>query len=223
VRGAAGRSAAAIAQEVEGWLGFVPALLAPAAAAPRVLENLWQQTLSAYLDNPLPTLLKEKLFAHLSRDQSSPYCLVCHGCALRGLGQPAAEVLRLLRSETPELDADSAAWLTAAPIEAAAAEGEAKLFAAAVLLFRQPAGIAELRPRLQQALGAATYAQLSEFLLYVRTCHATSRGWPSSSPARARAARASDERGRTRRSWGRCSTRRPTPWWWSGATGASRG
>lgn len=72
------RTSEQIKAEIESTLGFVPPFFEPALQTPQVLENLWQQTLAAYLNNPLPTLFKEKLSAYLSRFCALPYCMVCH-------------------------------------------------------------------------------------------------------------------------------------------------
>ncbi len=92
------RTSTQIREEIEERFGFFPPFFVPALDTPEVLENLWQQTLSAYVLNPLPALFKEQLFAYLSRYCSVPYCVVCHSCALRPLGMSAREVLELIAS-----------------------------------------------------------------------------------------------------------------------------
>ncbi len=71
------RSAEQIKAEIKAKFGFVPPFFEPAEQTPQVLENLWQQTLSAYVNNPLPDLFKEKLSAYLSRFCAVPYCMIC--------------------------------------------------------------------------------------------------------------------------------------------------
>lgn len=95
------RSSEQIKAEIELKFGFVPPFFAPASKTPQVLENLWQQTLIAYVNNPLPALFKEKLFAYLSRFCAVPYCIICHSCTLRPLGMSATEVLELLEAVAP--------------------------------------------------------------------------------------------------------------------------
>lgn len=88
-----------VTAEIEGRFGFVPSFFAPALPAPDVLELLWRQTLTAYLDNPLPAAFKERLFAYLSRLRSNAYCVVCHSCQLRGLGLSGREIYDLLEPQ----------------------------------------------------------------------------------------------------------------------------
>lgn len=101
------RTSKQIIAEIEERFGFLPPFFEPALQNPQVLENLWQQTLLAYIDNPLPALFKEKLSAYLSRYCAIPYCMIYHSCTLRALGMKALEVLDLLKSPPPtETDID---------------------------------------------------------------------------------------------------------------------
>ena len=92
------RTSAEIQKEIIAKFGFFPPFFAPALDTPDILENLWQQTLSAYLNNPIPALFKEKLAAMLARYCSVPYCLMCHSSNLSPLGMSASEVLELLET-----------------------------------------------------------------------------------------------------------------------------
>src|SRR3954462_9095123 len=104
--------------EIQHRLGFVPPFFEAAANHPKVLQELWRQTLAAYLENPLPELFKEKVAAALGRHCSVPYCLMCHSCALRPLGLAGDGIVRLLQSALPG-DADIQAALdTLASIKA---------------------------------------------------------------------------------------------------------
>jgi hypothetical protein len=49
-----------LAQEVEARFGLVPNFFCTATAA-RLIDELWAFAKSAYLDNPLPSLFKERL------------------------------------------------------------------------------------------------------------------------------------------------------------------
>src|SRR6476646_1313132 len=95
------RTSIEIAREIEEKFGFFPPFFSPALATPKVLENLWQQTLAAYVENPLPPLFKEKLSSYLSRFCPVPYCLICHSCSLHHLGMQAQEILALLELAPP--------------------------------------------------------------------------------------------------------------------------
>jgi hypothetical protein len=189
------RSADAIVAEIRARFGFVPPFFEPALQTPAVLENLWQQTLSAYVENPLPALFKEKLFAYLSRYCAVPYCIVCHSCALRPLGMRAEEVLRLLEAP-PRVDEGIAAQLSLlaaqpAPLTEWPAAGsalEAALMDGAIFVFLFPDRAERCQRELRRLLGAR-YPRLAEFLAYVRGCH----GWVEAHPELAYQA---DERAR---------------------------
>src|SRR4030067_2821080 len=76
------RTSEQIKAGIEERFGFFPLFFRPALETQEVLENLWQQTLSPYVNNPLPALFKKKLFARLSRYCVVPYCIVCPSCSL---------------------------------------------------------------------------------------------------------------------------------------------
>jgi hypothetical protein len=172
------RSADEILAEIRERFGFIPPFFEPAIATPAVLANLWQQTLSAYVENPLPALFKEKLFAYLSRYCAVPYCIVCHSCALRPLGMRAAEVLRLLDAP-PRGDMELAAHLTLLTAQpgplrqwpAAGSPLETSLIDCAIFMFLNPGRSERCQRELRRLLGA-DYPRLAEFLAYVKSCHA---------------------------------------------------
>ena len=47
--------------------GVLPNFFRLASGDPRIAANLWGFAQFAYLDNPLPSLFKERLFVYLSR------------------------------------------------------------------------------------------------------------------------------------------------------------
>ena len=53
-------------REVAARFGIVPNFFRSAPDAPLVIRELWLFALSAYLDSPIPTLFKERLFVYLS-------------------------------------------------------------------------------------------------------------------------------------------------------------
>ena len=139
------------------------------------MENLWRQTLSAYLDNPLAPLFKEKLNALLSRFCTVPYCMVCHSSALRPLGMSAGEVLVLLESPLAPPDAVFGS-LPVPSREEAAAPGpgsplEQTLLACATLVFLDDKGKEPGQRELRRLLGADLYLHLIAYLAYIQTCH----------------------------------------------------
>ena len=77
-------------REVAARFGLVPNFFRSAPDAPLVIRELWQFAKSAYLDTPIPTLFKERLFVYLSRFCEIRYCITRHCGFLLGLvGQPA--------------------------------------------------------------------------------------------------------------------------------------
>src|ERR1700728_4715415 len=91
--------------------GLLPNFFRLASSEPKITENLWVFAQFAYLDNPLPSLFKERLFVYLSRFCAVRYCIARHVGFLVGLGYPAGdptvgtqsveEVLKLLRRPFP--------------------------------------------------------------------------------------------------------------------------
>ncbi len=72
--------------------GLLPNFYATAHSAPGVTEGLWRFARSAYLDSPLPSLFKERLFVHLSRSCDNRYRIVRHVGFLVGNGHAAGDV-----------------------------------------------------------------------------------------------------------------------------------
>lgn len=169
-----------IKTEIECRLGFFPPFFAPALETPEILENLWQQTLSAYLDNPLPALFKEKLFVCCSRFTAHPYCIVCHSCALKGLGMTGSEVRNLLEQPIPavgmgieELVSELAA--EPAPLSQWPDPGSAleeRFLRGAMVLCIYPGNAVRCQVELRRVLGPVWYAHLAALLAYVKACHA---------------------------------------------------
>jgi len=172
------RTSEQIKAEIEQGFGFFPPFFAPALDSPPVLENLWRQTLSASIENPLSALFKEKLSALLSRFCVAPYCMIVHSAALKPLGMTATQVLALLEAPVPgmqETDLPLGVLPVPLPGEAAAPASDSPLettllFCATALFLGQrafPACQAELR----RLLGADLYSHLVAYLAYIKTCH----------------------------------------------------
>ena len=54
-------------RDVTRHFGLVPNFFMSAPDAPEIVEKLWDFAKSAYLENPIPALFKERLFVYLSR------------------------------------------------------------------------------------------------------------------------------------------------------------
>jgi hypothetical protein len=101
---------AALQREIAGRFGLVPNFFSSAPDAPEIVEKLWNFAKAGYLDNPLPSLFKERLFVYLSRFCEVRYCIVRHCAFLLGYGHAAGDpsatqtieqVIRLLKSLPP--------------------------------------------------------------------------------------------------------------------------
>src|SRR3984957_5370504 len=71
-------SSTAFEAEVAARFGILPNFFRSAQAAPDLLEQLWGFAKAGYLDNPIPSVLKERLFVWLSRFCPMRYCIVRH-------------------------------------------------------------------------------------------------------------------------------------------------
>ena len=77
--------------EVAARFGLVPNFFRSAPDAPFIVHELWRFAKSAYLDTPIPTLFKERLFVYLSRFCEVRYCITRHTGFLLGLGRSAGD------------------------------------------------------------------------------------------------------------------------------------
>jgi two-component sensor histidine kinase len=174
-------------QGVASRFGLVPNFFSSAPDAPELIEKLWAFAQSAYLDNPMPSLFKERLFVYLSRFCANRYCITRHIAFLVGRGhssgdpiaapQTIEQAIRLLTKPTP-WQRDSDAWLTALEAVAMVAdwpapetELEDELFAAASLLFVEGGRSERARRALRHALGGRRFEYLLGLLAFVRTAH----------------------------------------------------
>lgn len=181
-----GRTSEQIKVEIERLFGFFPSFFQPALDHPETLESLWQQALANYLNNPLPAVFKEKLFARLSRYCATPYCLVTHSCLMLFLGQSASEVARVLESPTPATEAEierPLQTLAAAPAPLAVwpepgAQLERALLCCAEISFLKSRGAARCRAALRRLLGTEGHAHLIRFLSFVKLAHLWIESYP---------------------------------------------
>jgi len=172
------RTTEQIKAEIKDKFGFIPPFFTPAQQNPQVLENLWQQTLFAYVNNPLPPLFKEKLSAYLSRYCAVPYCMICHSCSLRPLGMKAREVLELLESPPPiETDISEHLKLLAAHSDELGvwpepnSTLEESLLYCSIFISVERDETEYCRSELCRLLGTVNYQHLVTFIAYVKTCH----------------------------------------------------
>src|SRR6476469_763440 len=97
--------------EVGDRFGVVPNFFRLAPEAPEITANLWGFAKFGYLENPLPSLFKERLFVYLSRFCEVRYCIARHVGFLTGLGRPSGDrhcppatveqAVRLIRRKLP--------------------------------------------------------------------------------------------------------------------------
>jgi PAS domain S-box-containing protein len=182
----AGRTSEQIKAEIERLFGSFPNFFLPVLDMPETLESLWQQALAGYINNPLPAVFKEKLFARLSRYCATPYCLVTHSCMMRFLGQSAGEIARVLESPTPATDEEIEEQLhmlaaATAPLAVWPEPGsrlERALLCCAEISFLNTNGAAACRAALRRLLGTAGHAHLMRFLSFVRLAHLWIESYP---------------------------------------------
>lgn len=174
-------------RDVTRRLGLVPNFFMSAPDAPEIVEKLWNFAKSAYLENPIPSLFKERLFVFLSRFCQVRYCIVRHCGFLVGYGhssgdaeaapQTIEQAVRLLKAPPPwrrQLD-PVYQGLTAirTPIDWPVPESETEdwIFAASALIFVEPTKSERAHKALRQALGGKRLEYLLALLAFIRTAH----------------------------------------------------
>ena len=177
-----------LGKRVEERFGVVPNFFRLASETPEIIEKLWGFAQAAYLDNPLPSVFKERLFVHLSRFCAVRYCVARHVGFLVGLGRPAgdptvrtqsvADVIKLLRRPFPRgqelqsrlaLCASCPAPLVEMP--AADTQMEDAIFALAGHVFLKTSDYLLCLDALARLLGPARLQYLLLFLAFVRAAH----------------------------------------------------
>jgi len=153
----------------------------------KITENLWEFAQFAYLDNPLPSLLKERLFVYLSLFCKVRYCIARHVGFLIGLGHPAGdpqcppqtldEVLPLLRGNLPfNSDLDQALALCEGlgmgsfPPEPDSAQ-EGAIFACAAHVFLRTPDASRALHALKCVFDEKTLEYTKLLLAFIRTAH----------------------------------------------------
>lgn len=174
-------------EQVRSRFGVLPNFFCTAASAPGLIKELWGFAKSAYLDSPLPSLFKERLFVHLSRFCAIRYCIVRHVGFLVGEGRPAGDALvpaetveqaiALLSRPVPHAAQLNASLSllervdSALPIPEPRTELEGALFDALTIQFIDPRGAERTRAAVTRAFGETNFEILTAFLAFVRTAH----------------------------------------------------
>ena len=174
-------------REVADRFGVLPNFFCSADAAPGLVEELWKFAKSAYLDSPLPSLFKERLFVHLSRFCEIRYCIVRHVGFLIGQGRPAGDadadsetveqVIEMLRRPLPEGPALASILERLERVSLGGrlpeprTECETDLFDALTIMFLSPRAAARARAAVRAAVGDATFELLVAYLAFIRTAH----------------------------------------------------
>ena len=176
--------------EVADRFGILPNFFRSAQAAPELIQQLWGFAKAGYLDNPMPSVFKERLFVWLSRFCPMRYCIVRHvGFLLGGdhgrssgdataAPQTVADVVRLLRRPTPWQRDMTLVYAhlenLAEPIETwpdSDGELEDSIFACAAVMFVEPARSERARHALIRAIGSRRFEFFSGCLAFIRTAH----------------------------------------------------
>src|SRR5580698_2099941 len=172
---------------VAARFGVLPNFFRLTTHDPQITENMWGFAQFAYLDNPLPSLLKERLFVYLSRFCEVRYCIARHLGFLVGLGHPAGdpqcrpqsvdEVLALLRGDLPfksDLDPHLALCegldMGSFPPEPDGAQERAIFVCAAHVFLRTPDASRALHA-LTCGLDGKTLEYTKLLLAFIRTAH----------------------------------------------------
>lgn len=173
-------------REVADRFGVLPDFFCSAVAAPGLIEELWKFAKSSYLDSPLPSLFKERLFVHLSRFCEVRYCIVRHVGFLIGQGHPAGDhdaqpetveqVVEMLRRpvlEGVELNSvfERLEGANGGGLPEPRSDSEGDLFDALTIMFLSPRESARARDAVRAAVGDGTFELLVAYLAFIRTAH----------------------------------------------------
>lgn len=178
----------ALAQRVENRFGVLPNFFRLAPETPELTERLWGFAEAAYLNNPLPSLFKERLFVQLSRFCAVRYCIARHVGFLIGLGRPSGDqtvqvqrvedVVRLLQRSLPRgrqldlrLSLCEACPSPIVDLPAADSQIEEAIFAFASHVFLQTEDAPRSLDALKRVLGPVRCQYLLVFLVFVRAAH----------------------------------------------------
>jgi PAS domain S-box-containing protein len=170
--------------------GVIPNLFNPAWSAPGAMAALWAYARTAYVNNPLPAITKERIFVYLSRMAPSPYSLARHTGFLVGCGKPAgnktvqpqgiSEAINLLQLPLPDQHSAQEALqrfqqhvpLSEYPEPGTPLEADILLLLGVIYLVPQQAY--QARETLKQALSDTDNQWITALMSYIRAehCHA---------------------------------------------------
>jgi len=191
----ASTTASELQRRVRDRFGVLPNFFRLSPETPEITEKLWGFAQAAYLDNPLPSVFKERLFVRLSRFCAVRYCIARHIGFLVGLGRPSGDkdaraesvvdVVKLLRRPLPrgpELNTPLSLCSTCpgplTDMPTANTPMEDGLFALASHVFLQTADAPICLDTLERLLGAVRLQYLLLFLAFVRAAHYWTRVHP---------------------------------------------
>src|SRR5688572_9988428 len=174
--------------EIRDRFGVLPNFFRLTSASPEITANLWGFARFAYLDSPLPSLFKERLFVYLSRFCEVRYCISRHVGFLNGLGRPAGDahsptqttedIVRLIRRPLlrnehlqPYASRCAACVRPLAQMPEPDSAMEEAIFACATHAFLQTPQAPECLVGFRRALGDRLFEHLLVFLSFVRTAH----------------------------------------------------
>lgn len=174
--------------EIAKRFGVLPNFFRLASGDPQIAANLWGFAQFGYLDNPLPSLFKERLFVYLSRFCEVRYCIARHLGFLVGLGHAAGDsscpqqtvesMLPLLRRPLPQGEELQAVFAICSECDSPLAScpapdsrEEQALFACATHVFLQTPDASRAHESLRSPLGPIHLEQLNLLLAFVRTAH----------------------------------------------------
>lgn len=177
-----------LGKRVEQRFGVLPNFFRLAPETPEITEKLWGFAQVAYLDNPLPSVFKERLFVHLSRFCAVRYCIARHVGFLVGLGRAAGDpavpaqnvidVVKLLQRPFPRgqdlqtrlsLSSRCPAPLSEMPL--ADTEVEDVIFVLAAHVFVKTSDYLPCLDALARLFGSVRLQYLFLFLAFVRAAH----------------------------------------------------
>jgi hypothetical protein len=178
----------ALHTEIADRFGILPNFFKLAPETPAIAQNFWGFAKFAYLDSPLPSLFKERLFVHLSRYCEVRYCLGRHFSFLVGRGRSSGDdgvpVMKtrdaiglLKRSFASNVGAESHVRFlrgVVGPLNGAIvpdSQLETALFAICTAVFRDPAKGAAHLALLRRLFGIEAYEYLLLFIGFIRMAH----------------------------------------------------